>query len=308
MPNRILKESICTSEEIDRLSPLEEIFFYRLMVNCDDYGCMDARPRILSSRLFPLKVISEELIILTLDKLCACSLIELYEVNNRPYLHMISWETHQQIRAHKHKYPYMDEYGATKITAEDIGYQTISYDIVSNETWDDINCNQMISNDIKCSPNPIQSESESNPNPEARNDSDDFADDLDAIDEQLRQKQEPKKQPKKKKEQPIDETPVVFQLMLNDGSNFDVHQSLIDELTPLYPNVDIEQEFRNMIGWIKGNPTKRKTRTGVMKFITMWIGREQNRYHGTPIQQPVRTNGHKNPFAEMAFSMGGEAK
>ena len=52
MPNRILKESICTSESIDRLSWLEEVTFYRLIVNCDDYGRMDARPPILRARLF----------------------------------------------------------------------------------------------------------------------------------------------------------------------------------------------------------------------------------------------------------------
>ena len=42
MPNRIIKESICTSCEIDSLTPEQEVFFYRLIVNCDDYGRMDA--------------------------------------------------------------------------------------------------------------------------------------------------------------------------------------------------------------------------------------------------------------------------
>ena len=55
MPNRILKESICTSESIDDMSWFEECFFHRLLVNCDDYGRFDARPAILKSRLFPLK-------------------------------------------------------------------------------------------------------------------------------------------------------------------------------------------------------------------------------------------------------------
>ena len=56
MPNRILKETICTSETIDNLSVEAERFFYRLLVNCDDYGLMDARPRILRARCFPLRV------------------------------------------------------------------------------------------------------------------------------------------------------------------------------------------------------------------------------------------------------------
>ena len=60
MPNRILKESICTSDTIDQLSWFEEVFFYRLIVNCDDYGRMDARPAILKARLFPLKSVTEK--------------------------------------------------------------------------------------------------------------------------------------------------------------------------------------------------------------------------------------------------------
>ena len=292
MPNRIIKESICTSEEIDSLSPLEEIFFYRLMVNCDDYGCMDARPRILGSRLFPLKKISEVFVISALNKLQSEGLIELYKVGNRPYLHMVSWENHQQIRAHKHKYPFVDDENAQMISVDSIGYQMQSFDITDNQKWDDINCNQMISDDIRCVPksNPIQSESNPNPNPLLAQSDDKFTNELDLIDEEVRiEKKESK--PKKKKEEPIDETPVVFQLLLNDNTMYDVHQSLINELKDLYPNVNIEQEFRNMIGWIKGNPTKKKTRTGIMKFINSWLAKEQNksgnnqpRYGATGVQ------------------------
>ena len=55
MPNRILKESICTSDSIDRLSWFEEVVFYRLIVNCDDYGRFDGRVALIKNKLFPLK-------------------------------------------------------------------------------------------------------------------------------------------------------------------------------------------------------------------------------------------------------------
>ena len=55
MPNRIIKESICTSDGIDALSWFEEVLFYRLIVSCDDYGRFDGRPAIIKNRLFPLK-------------------------------------------------------------------------------------------------------------------------------------------------------------------------------------------------------------------------------------------------------------
>ena len=75
MPNRIIKESICTSENIDRLTEFQEVFFYRLMVNCDDFGRFDARPKLLSSRLFPLRDVSTETVMETLDALREADLV-----------------------------------------------------------------------------------------------------------------------------------------------------------------------------------------------------------------------------------------
>ena len=137
MPNRIIKESICTSENVDQLTAFQETFFVRLMVNCDDFGRMDARTKILASRLFPLKDIKQGQIEDGLKALVSADLILLYEVDGKPFLQMRTWEKHQQVRAKKSKYPSPDE-----------GI-----------------CNQMISNDIKCPRNPIQYESESNTNP-----------------------------------------------------------------------------------------------------------------------------------------------
>ena len=127
MPNRIIKESICTSENIDRLTEFQEVFFYRLMVNCDDFGRFDARPKLLSSRLFPLRDVSTETVMETLDALREADLIVVYEVGGHPYLQMKTWEKHQQARASKSKYP---SFGESVVQTADI------------------NCNQMISDDI----------------------------------------------------------------------------------------------------------------------------------------------------------------
>lgn len=55
MPNRIIKEGICANEQIDRLTAFEETFFYRLIVNVDDYGLMDGRVSVLKAKLFTLR-------------------------------------------------------------------------------------------------------------------------------------------------------------------------------------------------------------------------------------------------------------
>lgn len=105
MPNRIIKESVCTSAQIDELSPFEEVFFYRLLVNCDDYGCMDAREKVLRAKLFPLKSVRPSDIDKAVIKLASVGLIAMYEVNEGQYLKVIKWADHQRVRISKHKYP-----------------------------------------------------------------------------------------------------------------------------------------------------------------------------------------------------------
>ena len=105
MPNRIIKESICTSDNIDQLTAFEETVFVRLMVNCDDFGRFDGRAKILSARLFPLKSITPGEMETAIASLVNADLVTVYEVDGRPYIHLNSWEKHQQTRATKSKYP-----------------------------------------------------------------------------------------------------------------------------------------------------------------------------------------------------------
>ena len=105
MGNRFLKESIVTSDNLDLLTPFQETFFFRLLVCVDDYGRMDARPKLLSSSLYPLKNIPEETISDSLQALEKANLVFLYEVNDRPYLQVTTWERHQTIRNKRSMYP-----------------------------------------------------------------------------------------------------------------------------------------------------------------------------------------------------------
>ncbi len=111
MPNRIIKESVTTSNEIDCLTAEEERFFYRLIVVCDDYGRMDARSSILRAKCFPLKIdsIKDKDIEKWLDALIKQDLVEVYIVGGKKYLQMSTWGKHQQKRAKYSKYPSPDE-------------------------------------------------------------------------------------------------------------------------------------------------------------------------------------------------------
>ena len=150
MPNRIIKESICTNEQIDALTPFDETFFYRLIVNADDYGRMDGRPSILRARLYPLKTIRDDQIEKALANLATVELVRRYTVHGKPFVSLSGWERNQSIRAKKSKYPSPED-------ADDCVPSKAS----------EITCMQMHADESGCPRNPIQSESKSNPNPEA---------------------------------------------------------------------------------------------------------------------------------------------
>ncbi len=106
MPDRIIRESICTSDTIDKLSCFEEVLWHRLTVNCDDYGRFDGRVEILKGRLFPLKsALSANEIELAIKALQQAGLVLLYECNARPYIQLVTWRKYQRVRAIKSKYP-----------------------------------------------------------------------------------------------------------------------------------------------------------------------------------------------------------
>ena len=101
MPNRFIKESICTNEQIDARTPFDETFFYRLIVNADDYGRMDGRPSILRARLYPLKTIRDDQIEKALANLATVELVRRYTVHGKPFVSLSGWERNQSIRAKK---------------------------------------------------------------------------------------------------------------------------------------------------------------------------------------------------------------
>ena len=150
MPNRIIKESICTSEEINQLTAFQETMFYRLIVNCDDYGRMDARVKILASKLFPLRRdIRESQIEDALRALTSAELVITYVVDGKPFLQMKTWDKHQTIRAKYPKYPGPERGAATHA------------EICLHEQADESICKQVQADVSICCRNPIQSETES---------------------------------------------------------------------------------------------------------------------------------------------------
>lgn len=76
-------------------------------------------------------------------------------------------------------------------------------------------------------------------------------------------------------------TPVVIEhpvisIPRNDNSNHPITQSQIDRWSELYPAVNVLQELRSMVGWSDANKSKRKTKSGMERFINAWLSKAQN--------------------------------
>lgn len=241
MPNRLLRESICRSESIDALSWFEEVLFYRLIVNCDDYGRFDGRPAIIKGSLFPLKDVAIKDIEKALGKLVALDMIVVYEAEGKPVLQLLTWDKYQTKRALKSKYPAYDN-----------------------------NYKLMYANASKCSTTSIPLETEP--------DEDDSSEQIAPV---------------------APAEPPVITLLLNTGQEFGITSTDIISWEALYPAVDVLQELRAMKGWCEANPKKRKTASGIKRFVNGWLAKVQNqggtgRYGGTQRSSEV------GEFADMA--------
>jgi hypothetical protein len=69
----------------------------------------------------------------------------------------------------------------------------------------------------------------------------------------------------------------VISLILNDKTFHDVYQKDIEKWNELFPAVDVMQELRKMVGWLDSNPTKRKTKRGINRFINNWLSNAQDK-------------------------------
>ena len=107
MPNRILKESICMSDNLALVSADAERLFYRLIVKCDDYGVYYGHEQIIKNTCFAANAdqIPTDQIVKNLMELEIANLIERYEVNGKRYIHITTWHDHQKIRNKNPKYP-----------------------------------------------------------------------------------------------------------------------------------------------------------------------------------------------------------
>ena len=102
-------------------------------------------------------------------------------------------------------------------------------------------------------------------------------------------KEEDKDQDKEKDQEEIDsseqstepeaapEGERIITLPLNTGEEYPILRSQAEEWAELYPAVDVLQQLRAMRGWLMANPKKRKTQSGILRFVNGWLSGEQTK-------------------------------
>ena len=100
-------------------------------------------------------------------------------------------------------------------------------------------------------------------------------------------------EPKKEKQATDEKEQAIFEIPTNTGEGYPFFQADIDLYKSLYPSVDIAQEMRKMVGWSDANPTKRKTKVGMKRFVNAWLSREQDKYKPASVPAAKKPTGTK---------------
>ena len=115
MANRVLRDWTF-SENIDNLSAEAERMFVRLIMKADDFGLFHANTKLLKASLFPLKEVSINEIINSLNELELNKIIQVYSVGGKDYLKI--FEFNQRLRAMNRKFPEPEDGEARSIVRE----------------------------------------------------------------------------------------------------------------------------------------------------------------------------------------------
>lgn len=92
----------------------------------------------------------------------------------------------------------------------------------------------------------------------------------------------------------------VITFPLNTGADWGLSESKFHEFVGIYPQADVMGELRKMKGWFIGNPAKRKTKTGILRFVNSWLSKAQD-------ANPAGTFSKQQPSKAMQTIIGLEA-
>jgi len=81
-------------------------------------------------------------------------------------------------------------------------------------------------------------------------------------------------------------------LPLVDGSDFQISKEQVKTWTDAYPGVEVKTSLKQAKAWLEANPTRKKTRKGIMRFTVAWLDRAQNSGGANGRQDQKRIEGN----------------
>jgi hypothetical protein len=104
---------------------------------------------------------------------------------------------------------------------------------------------------------------------------------------------EQEQEQEQEQEKDLAQSTPVFELTATKGK-YPVEQTQVDRWHELYPAVDVMQELRAMEGWLLANREKRKTLSGMPRFINHWLAKSQNGARPNPFAGRTAQSGNLN--------------
>jgi hypothetical protein len=86
---------------------------------------------------------------------------------------------------------------------------------------------------------------------------------------------------------------LTFPTIGTDGTEWYLNQSQVDQWIDLYPGIEVLAECRKALGWVLADGTRRKTKRGMLKFLTAWLNRSTERRSPTLLTGSLKTAGNQ---------------
>ena len=77
---------------------------------------------------------------------------------------------------------------------------------------------------------------------------------------------------KAEKEKPLAD---IRPITLKDGTKWKPFQEDLDDWVQMFPDIDVKEQFEKMRRYCLDKPQKRKTKTGIRRFVTNWLEKER---------------------------------
>jgi len=100
-----------------------------------------------------------------------------------------------------------------------------------------------------------------------------------------------------KKEKETEKEKVAENLILSDGESYPVSMKKAERWQGAYPDLDVMAELRRMRLWLEANPSRRKSKAEIERFIVGWLNKEREKCRSTaPPPAPTQEDANAAKF------------